>query len=33
MTALRIALLTQRYGFDADRAAMLASLVWGCGHE
>ncbi len=33
MTALRIALLMQRYGLDADRATMLAALVWGCGHE
>lgn len=31
--ALRIAVLCHRYGIDADRAAMLASLVWGCGHE
>lgn len=33
MTGLRIALLMQRYGLDADRAAMLAALVWGCGHD
>lgn len=33
MTVLRITYLCQKYGFDADRAAMLASLIWGCGHE
>lgn len=33
MTTMRIALLMQRYGFDADRAAMLAAFIWGCGHE
>ena len=32
MMALRIALLMQRYGLDADRAAMLAAFIWGCGH-
>lgn len=29
MTALRIAVLSQRYGLDADRAAMLAGFTWG----
>lgn len=31
--ALRIAVLCHRYGIDADRAAMLAVLVWGASHE
>lgn len=30
--ALRISLLMNRYGLDADRAAMLASFIWGCGY-
>lgn len=29
MMALRIALLCDRYGLDADRAAMLAALILG----
>jgi hypothetical protein len=29
MMVFRIALLMQRYGFDADRATMLAALVLG----
>lgn len=33
MMAFRIAVLCQRYGIDADRAAMLAAFVWGCGCE
>lgn len=33
MTALRISLLCHRFGIDADRAAMLAALIWGAGHE
>ena len=33
MMALRIAVLSHRYGIDADRAAMLAAIVWGCGHD
>lgn len=33
MMTLRISLLMQRYGMDADRAAMLAAFIWGCGHE
>lgn len=33
MMALRLSLLMHRYGIDADRAAMLAALIWGCGHE
>lgn len=31
--ALRIALLVQRFGITPDQAAMLAAIVWGCGHE
>jgi hypothetical protein len=37
MIAYRLAVLcysySYSYGFDADRTAMLAALVWGCGHE
>lgn len=33
MMGLRISLLMQRYGLDADRATMLAALVWGCNCE
>lgn len=33
MMALRIALLCQRFGLDAERAAMLAAFIWGCGLE
>lgn len=33
MMSLRISMLMSRYGFDADRAAMLAALVWGGYHE
>lgn len=33
MMAYRIAALMHRYGMDADRAAMLAAFIWGCGHE
>ncbi len=33
MMALRISILCQRFGIDPDRAAMLAVLVWGAGHE
>lgn len=29
MMALRIALLCDRYGLDADRVAMLAALILG----
>lgn len=32
MMALRISLLMNRYGLDADRAAMLATLIWGAGN-
>lgn len=33
MMALRIARLIQRYGIDADCAAVLAAFVWDCSHE
>lgn len=33
MTALRIFRLCARYGISHDRAAMLAALIWGAGHE
>lgn len=33
MMALRIAFLCQRYGIDTDRAAMLATFVWGGSHD
>lgn len=32
MMALRISLLMNRYGLDADRAAMLAAFIWGAGN-
>lgn len=31
--ALRIALLMQRHGLTVERAAMLAGLIWGAGHD
>lgn len=31
--ALCIALMGDRYGLDADRTAMRAALILGCGHE
>lgn len=33
MTALRIAMLCDRYGLTPERAAMLAAFIWGCGHD
>ena len=33
MTALRIALLVQRFGISPDQAVMLAAFIWGCGHD
>lgn len=33
MMALRISRLRIRYGISHDRAAMLASLIWGVGHD
>lgn len=33
MMPLRISLLCRRFGMDADRAALLAALIWGAGHE
>lgn len=33
MMVLRIALLVQRHGFDAERATLLVALVCGCGRE
>ncbi len=33
MMALRLSFLCQRYGIDAERAAMLAAFIWGAGHE
>lgn len=33
MTALRIALLCDRYGLTPDRAAMLAAFIWGAAHD
>lgn len=33
MMAYRIAYLCQRHGIDADRAAMLAALIWGWHHD
>lgn len=33
MMAYRIAVLRQRFGIDADRAAILADLIWGVCHE
>lgn len=33
MIALRIAWLCHRYGMTPDRAAMLASLIWGGAND
>lgn len=33
MMAYRIAYLCNRYGVDADRAAMLAALIWGGSYD
>lgn len=33
MIALRITWLCRRYGMTPDRAAMLASLIWGADNE
>lgn len=33
MMGYRIAYLCARFGIDAERAAMLAALIWGGRHE
>jgi len=33
MMALRISRLCIRYGISYDRAALMASFIWGAGHD